>query len=146
MAQNDVTDFMPQYSRYLVVIVDEIQETLVEADLSARQTERVLLGAVEDDELPLRIGNIGDARDLATDRLQALVRPRILGDGGLLLCLFPGLRGHGHEVGVTRRKQLGRALAACDANRADHHRPGPETTDNVAPVHAGQRHDHRLVP
>ena len=136
VAPDDMAHFMAEHGCNLIVVLGEVHQALVEADLAAGQDESVLLLAVEHHELPLRVRHIGDAGDLGPDGLQPGVGARIPRDRRLAFCLLPGLRSHRRQVRIARRKELGCAFATCRGRNREHQRAGPQPAHDVAPVHA----------
>ena len=91
-----VTDLVTQHRRDLGIVLGELQDPVIDADVTARQSERIDLVAVEDHDLPFIEGDRGAAGrdDARRDLLHPLLGLRILQFRRLRLDLPERLRTH----------------------------------------------------
>ena len=122
VARDRVPDLVAHDRGELRVVLGDLEQPGVDADLAAGQGERVGLGVVEQGELPVPLGVAADRGDPPTHRLDPLVQRGIARDLLLLLDLLVRLQAHVGVLGFGQQDQLtapghGRLRAGGDGER-----------------------------
>ena len=137
MARDRMRHLVADHRGQLVVVLGDLEQPGVDADLAARQRERVRLVVLDQRELPLPFGMRADGGDPAADLLDPLVEVRIVRDLALGQNLLIRLEPHLARPGIPAARSAGAARSPAPAGSPPARlppAPPPPATGQASPL------------